>query len=88
MTEMNAESAVKAKETFEQLAHSYTVVIKYYYSDNGIFGAKLFNSSILHAHQSITFCGINAYHQNGKAKRCIKYVTSGTRISLLHASHC
>jgi hypothetical protein len=35
----------------------------------------------------LSFCGVNAHHQNGKAERRIKDVTEGARTALLHAIH-
>ena len=34
------------------------------------------------------FCGVNAHHQNGKAKCRSQDVTEGARITLIHASDC
>lgn len=87
MTQMNAETTVEAKHAFERLARSHNVCIQHYHCDNGLFDTKLFKSSISSANQSISFCGVNAHHQNGKAERRIGDVTQGTRTSLLHASH-
>ena len=39
------------------------------------------------AHQTITFCGIGAQHQNGIAQRRIRDITENARTSLLHAAH-
>ena len=87
MTEMNATSTVKAKEAFENLAHSHNVRIRHYHCDNGLFDTESFKTSVKKAHQSMTFCGVNAHYQNGKAERRIKDVTEGARTALLHASH-
>ena len=35
----------------------------------------------------MSFCGVNAHHQNGKAENRVKDVTISTRTSLLHAAH-
>ena len=84
---MDGQSTVEAKQAFEQIAHSYNVVVKHYHCDNGLFDTKVFKASIQQAHQSITFCGVNTHHQNGKAERRIKDVTTGARKALLHAAH-
>ena len=76
MVEMNAKSTVEAKEAFERVAEEHKVCIQHYYCDNGLFGTILFKSSITKARQSITFCGVNTHHQNGKAERRIKYITT------------
>ena len=39
------------------------------------------------AKQTISFCGVNAHHQNGKAERRIKDITENARTCLLHTSH-
>ena len=48
---------------------------------------KKFLSSIKTFNQTISFCGVNVYYQNDKAERCICDVTTGTRLSLIYASH-
>ena len=35
----------------------------------------------------MSFCGVNAHHQNGKAERRIRDITENARTSLLHAAH-
>ena len=39
------------------------------------------------AHQTITFCGVGAHHQNSVAERCIWDITKNAHTSLLHAAH-
>ena len=38
-------------------------------------------------HQTITFCGVGAHHQNGVAERRIRDITENAHTSLLHAAH-
>ena len=85
---MNEASTVHAKEAFKRISQENKVMIKHYHCDNGLFDTALFKSSIAKAHKSITFCGMNAQHQNGKAERRIEEITTGARTALLHASHC
>ena len=87
MTEMTAESTTKAKQAFERLAKTHNVVIKHYHADNGLFDTRLFKDSVKLSNQTLSFCGVNAHHQNGKAERRIKEVTTGARTVLLHAAH-
>ena len=87
MTKMTAKATVEAKDTFELLAASHAIWIRYYYCDNGLYDTKDFKTSIITARQTISFYGVNAHHQNGKAERRIGEVNTGTRTSLLHVSH-
>jgi hypothetical protein len=87
MTEMNGASTVEAKLAFERTASSHGVHIQHYHADNGLFDTKVFKASIQSVNQTLSFCGVNAHHQNGKAENRIKDVTTGARTSLLHAAH-
>ena len=68
MTKMNPKSTVEAKLAFEHLTHSYNVSIRHYHYDNGLFDTKEFEEPIKKAKQTISFCGVNVHHQNGKAE--------------------
>ena len=87
MTKMDAESTIKAKEAFERLASESGNVVRHYHADNGLFDTKAFKQSIRVAGQTLSFCGVNAHHQNGVAERRIRDVTEGARTALLHAAH-
>lgn len=87
MTKMDAESTVEAKLEFERHARSFGVTIRHYHADNGLFDTKLFKECISRSNQTLSFCGVNAHHQNGKAENRIKDVTTNSRTSLLHAAH-
>jgi hypothetical protein len=87
MSKMDAESTVIAKQAFERTCSKYGVTVRHYHADNGLFDTHKFKLSIQQANQSLTFCGVNAHHQNGKAERRIKDVTQGARTALLHAVH-
>ncbi|MEM1010162.1 MAG: hypothetical protein AAGJ35_14295, partial [Myxococcota bacterium] len=58
-----------------------------YHADNGLFDTKKFKESIAVNKQTLSFCGPNAHHQNGKAENRIKDVTTHSRTALLHAAH-
>ena len=52
----------------EQEADQEHIKIKTFHADNGIFKAKLFRQNLITSGQTITFCGVGAHHQNGKAE--------------------
>ena len=87
MTEMNAEETVQAKLAFERECATHGVTVKHYHADNGLFDSKDFRNSVKKAGQGLTFCGVNAHHQNGKAESKIKDVTEAARTTLIHAAH-
>ena len=61
------------------------ITIKALHADNGIFKAKAFRQNISDEGQTITFSGVGAHHQNGKAERYIKTIIDKARTQLLHA---
>ena len=87
MMEMDADATVKAKQAFEQICSEHNVKIRHYHADNGLFDMHAFKLSIQKSGQNLSFCGVNAHHQNGKAENRIKDITTGARTALLHASH-
>ena len=87
MTEMNAEATVEAELAFERVCNAHGVIVTHYHADNGLFDTKEFKASVTKAQQTLSFCGVNAHHQNSKAEQKIKDVTKGARTSLLHADH-
>ena len=80
MTKLDAESTVNAKLAFERVCDSYGVKVQHYHADNGLFDTKKFKTACEVAQQGLTFCGVNAHHQNGKAENCIKDVTTGEEL--------
>ena len=87
MIKMDAEATVEAKMAFERVAASHGVTIHHYHADNGLFDSKIFKESIRRSNQTLSFCGVNAHHQNGRAESRVKDVTTGARTALLHAAH-
>jgi hypothetical protein len=79
-----AKEAVSAKHRFELFASSFNRPIKKYHADNGIFATKLFRDSCTKNHQQITFCGVDAHHQNGIAEWYIRTITEQARTMLVH----
>jgi hypothetical protein len=65
---MNASKTIEAKEAFERWSASHGVKIKHYHADNGHFAENAFMSHVARCGQTISFCGVNAHFQNGKAE--------------------
>lgn len=80
-----AEEAIVAKRHFEHLASTHNRTIKRYHADNGVFTIKLFRDACQAQNQNLTFCGVDAHHQNGIAERFIRTITERARTMLIHA---
>ena len=61
------------------------VEVKHYHCDNGRFTDSKFISHCKHRHISVTYCGVNAHHQNGVAERTIGILRDEARVALWHA---
>ncbi len=70
-TALTSETTVKGKEAFEAYAKAHGVTIKHYHADNGRFKDNAFLKSIHENHQTISFSGVGAHHQNGIAEKRI-----------------
>jgi len=79
------QEALQAKHTFEFVASQHHRFVKCYHADNGIFTSKDFHTHCVHQKQHLTFCGINAHHQNGIAERHMCSVTDRACSMLIHA---
>jgi hypothetical protein len=84
-TKITSEETLKAKKAFELHAESFGVKVKQYHADNGRFQDIAFKTHCEQHGQSLTFCGVNAHFQNGRAERRIRDLQDGARTSLLHA---
>ena len=84
---LTTDKTIDAKHVFKRPAEQHGVRILHYHCDNGRFTDKVFVDDVRMAHQTITFCGVGAHHQNGVAKRCIQDITENAHTSLLHAAH-
>ena len=87
MIEIKGEATVTANLAFERISHQHGVKILHYHAINGLFDTKVFCAAIAKGKHTLTFCEVNAHHQNGIAKQQVQDITLGTRTSLLHASH-
>jgi hypothetical protein len=85
-TSLAAADTIRSKRRFEQEAGLNNVSIKRYHCDNGVFKAVEFLNEMEQLGQTITFSGVGAHHQNGKAERAIKTMFFRARTMMLHAS--
>ena len=60
------------------------VVQHSYHCDNGRFADNAFKQSVAASNQTITYCGINAHFQNGRAEQKIRDLWESVRTQLLH----
>jgi hypothetical protein len=84
---LNIEETIEAKKAFKRYAASHGVRIKHYRADNGIFETAAFTNEVLNSGQSISYTGVWAHHQNGKAEKKIRDLQDSTRSMMLHAAH-
>jgi hypothetical protein len=83
----SAKNTLAAKQAFERFAKKHNVTIKHYHCDNGIFASKKFRAAVDTTSQTMTFCGVNAHHQNGVAERRIQDLADRTGSMLVNARH-
>jgi hypothetical protein len=83
----NAQETLEAKQAFERWANQHSVKINHYHANNGRFAETVFMADVARRGQTISFCGVNAHFQNGKAERRIRLLQDMARSQLLHAMH-
>ena len=71
-----AGDTLSGKHKFEEFASSVGVEVKAYHADNHIFNSAEYLEDRKDRGQKITFCGVEAHHQNGCAERAIKTIVS------------
>jgi hypothetical protein len=82
---LGGDETLEAKTAFERWSKSHDVVICHYHADNGRFAETKFMVAVAAAGQTISFCGVNAHFQNGRAERIICTLQDLGRTQLLHA---
>jgi hypothetical protein len=82
---ITADETLKAKKAFELHAESFGVQIKQYLADIRRFQDIKFKEHCIEQSQRLTYCGVNAHFQNGRAERKIRDLQDVARMSLLHA---
>ena len=84
---ITSDETVRAKVAYEAYAKSLGVTIKHYHADNGRFADNAFLRSVADCKQTISFCGVNAHFQNGRAEKKIRDLQDLARTQLIHAKH-
>ena len=82
---LSALETIQAKEAFERWSSSHGVTIRHYHADNGRFAENAFLKHIQESKQTISFCGVNAHFQNGRAERRIRTLQDQARCQIIHA---
>ena len=80
-----AAETIEAKKAFERYSKAHGVTVHHYHADNGIFATKAFMDEVQQRGQTITFCAVNAHHQNGRAEKKIRDLQESARTMLAHA---
>jgi hypothetical protein len=81
----SAEDTIEAKRAFERFAKVHGVTVKHYHADNHIFDSKAFVAEVQRCRQTISYCAVNAHHQNGRAEKKIRDLQELARTMMLHA---
>ncbi|MGL5500991.1 MAG: hypothetical protein ACRDCK_07565, partial [Plesiomonas shigelloides] len=87
LKKQDSEEVLQAKEAFEAYASSFGIDVRHYHADNGIFNGKEWRRSCSESHQGLSFAGVNAHHQNGRAERRVRSLQDMARTMLIHANH-
>ena len=77
---------IRVVQEYEKLAFDHGVVVDQYKADNGVFKARKFVAHVRERNQRISYCGVNAHHQNAIAERSIRTVSEMARSMMLHSS--
>ena len=80
-----ADETLQAKHAFERYARSHGVHVEHYHADNGRFAETVWLADVAKQSQSISFCAVNAHHQNGVAEKRIRDHQDMARSQLLNA---
>ena len=83
---LRAGETLTGKRKFERMMHQAGHRVKKYHGDNGIFASAAFRQDCLLKDQDLDFSGVGAQHQNGRAERAIRTITSLSRAMMIHAA--
>jgi hypothetical protein len=83
----SAEETLLGKMAFEHYCAQHGVKVQHYHADNGIFRAHKWVLDCRAKGQGLTFAGVNAHHQNGRAEARIRRLQEMARTMLIHAKN-
>ena len=81
----SAAETIEGKRAFERYAKKHGISVNHYHADNGIFAEAEFIKALQADGQTISYCAVNAHHQNGKAEKKIRDLQELARTMMLHA---
>ena len=81
----SSEEKVEAKKAFEAYSQTYKFKIRNYHADNGRFADNTLLQEVTQESKTISYCGMKAHFQNGKAEKRIRDIQEKTRKQLHHA---
>jgi hypothetical protein len=79
-----ASETIRSTLCLEAMALDEGFKLKRYHSDNGFFASAEFKQHCALQHQTYSFSGVGAKHQNGVAERNIKTVAQWAQANMLH----
>ena len=71
----NLIESIKSKAAYEQIAATFGIRVKNFYTDNRIFAEKRLKSDGSNNDETMSYCGVEAHFQNGIAEASIKQLT-------------
>jgi GAG-pre-integrase domain len=80
-------NTVAAKKEFERHALNVGIRVQRYHADNGRFIDSLWMDHLKTMNRTMTLCGVNAHHQNGKVEKRIRDLQDIARSSMLYAQN-
>jgi hypothetical protein len=84
MKDFTTNETLLTKLAFKKLCSKADCSVKHYQADNGWFSDNEFLAACNNHNQTIEFCGVGAYHQNGIVENRNKQLTQTARVLLLH----
>jgi hypothetical protein len=79
-------STLVAKTALESYATLHGISVQHNHADTGRFAENAFTQAVTEQGQSLSFCGINAHHQNAITKICISELQKQVTSMLIHTS--